>query len=107
MIFPEGERSLDGQLAAFKMGAFRLAAALEVPVLPVTITGGHQVWPPHRLLPRRGRMTITYHPLVRPQPELGSREAARRLADRTREAILSAMPPGRATLPDPPVGRAP
>ena len=105
MIFPEGERSLDGQVAAFKMGAFRLAASLEVPVLPVTITGGHEAWPPRRLLPRRGRMTITYHPLVRPEPELGSREAARRLADRTREAILSVMPAGGATFPDPPGSR--
>jgi 1-acyl-sn-glycerol-3-phosphate acyltransferase len=92
MIFPEGERSRDGRLASFKPGAFRLAASLEVPVLPVTIAGGHEVWPPHRAFPRRGRMTITYHPLVRPATQLGSREAARQVADLTREAIQSAMP---------------
>jgi 1-acyl-sn-glycerol-3-phosphate acyltransferase len=92
MIFPEGERTLDGKVALFKAGAFRLAASLGVPVLPVTISGGHESWPPGRVLPRRGRITITYHPLVHPERGIGSREAAQRLADRTREAILSAMP---------------
>jgi 1-acyl-sn-glycerol-3-phosphate acyltransferase len=92
MIFPEGERSPDGRVAAFKAGAFRLAASLDVPVLPVTIVGGYDSWPPSRALPRRGRVTITYHPLVRPDPALDRRTAARRLAECTREAILSAIP---------------
>lgn len=92
MIFPEGERTHDGRVAAFKPGAFRLAASLEVPVLPVTITGGYEAWPPGRTLPRRGRLTITYHPLVYPETTVATREAARRLADRTRATILSAMP---------------
>src|SRR5262249_13601037 len=39
MIFPEGGRSLDGRLQRFKLGAFRLACSLRVPVLPTTIIG--------------------------------------------------------------------
>jgi len=39
MIFPEGERSPNGEIGRFKPGAFRLAASLGVPVLPVTING--------------------------------------------------------------------
>lgn len=92
MVFPEGERSEDGQVAAFKAGAFRLAASLDVPVLPVTITGGFESWPKGRILPRRGRVTITYHPLVRRDPALDRRAAARQLEAHTRDAILSAMP---------------
>ena len=42
MIFPEGERSPDGRVQRFKPGAFRLAASLAAPVLPVTIAGGHR-----------------------------------------------------------------
>ena len=34
MIFPEGERSTDGRVQRFKLGAFRLAVSLDVPVLP-------------------------------------------------------------------------
>jgi 1-acyl-sn-glycerol-3-phosphate acyltransferase len=92
MIFPEGERTRDGVVQPFKAGAFRLAVSLEVPVLPVTIAGGDRAWPPGKVLPRPRRITITYHPLLRPVPARDSREAARDLADRTRAAIVSAMP---------------
>jgi 1-acyl-sn-glycerol-3-phosphate acyltransferase len=95
MIFPEGERSRTGTLGRFMPGAFRLAVSTEVPVLPVTITGGHEVWPPGRALPRRGRIRITYHALERPEPGLGPRAAARDLAERARAAILSAWPAAR------------
>ncbi|MBI4247501.1 MAG: 1-acyl-sn-glycerol-3-phosphate acyltransferase [Candidatus Rokubacteria bacterium] len=94
MIFPEGGRSADGGLGSFKPGAFRLAVSLGVSVLPVTIRGGHQAWPPGRLLPRPGRITITYHPLVAPDPSLGPTEAARRLLTLTRTAIAGALEPG-------------
>ena len=54
MIFPEAGRSVDGRLGRFKLGAFRLACSRGVPVLPVTIIGGHESWPPGRALPRPG-----------------------------------------------------
>jgi 1-acyl-sn-glycerol-3-phosphate acyltransferase len=100
MIFPEGERTADGHLQRFKPGAFRLAVALDVPVLPVTIVGGNDCWPPGRVVPRRGRITITYHPTLRADPSLDARVAARDLTHRTRTAILSAMPRA-AEAPDP------
>jgi 1-acyl-sn-glycerol-3-phosphate acyltransferase len=104
MIFPEGERSFDGTVGRFKLGAFRLAASLGVPVLPVAIAGGHASWPRGRRLPRPGRMTITYHPLVRPRAGGDPRASARDLADRTRAVIVRSLaarpdletsPPGR------------
>jgi 1-acyl-sn-glycerol-3-phosphate acyltransferase len=88
MIFPEGERSLDGRVGRFKPGAFRLAVSLGAPVLPVTIAGGHEAWPPGRRLPRRGKMRITYHPLVYPNADGDARAAARELAEQTRAAIV-------------------
>jgi 1-acyl-sn-glycerol-3-phosphate acyltransferase len=39
MIFPEGTRSRDGRMGAFKPGAFRLAIEAQVPILPVAVTG--------------------------------------------------------------------
>lgn len=92
MIFPEGERTPNGQVQRFKPGAFRLAVSLEVPILPVTIAGGDRAWPPGRVLPRPGRITITYHPVLRADPARDPRESARDLAARTRAAILSALP---------------
>jgi 1-acyl-sn-glycerol-3-phosphate acyltransferase len=93
MIFPEGERTPDGRLQRFKPGAFRLAVSVKVPVLPVTIVGGDRSWPPGRILPRPGRITITYHPPLYPNTALDSRAAAEDLSARTRQSILSALPP--------------
>ena len=42
VIFPQG--SLLGVETAFQPGAFRLAARVGRPVLPVVLTGTHQVW---------------------------------------------------------------
>jgi len=92
MIFPEGERSPDGRVQRFKPGAFRLAASLAAPVLPVTIAGGHDAWPLGRLLPRPRRITITYHRTLHPDPSLGPRQAAGDLARRAYAAVVSALP---------------
>ncbi|HEV8617110.1 MAG TPA: lysophospholipid acyltransferase family protein [Methylomirabilota bacterium] len=91
MMFPEGGRSLDGTVGRFKPGAFRLAVSFAVPILPVTIAGAHESWPPGRILPRRHRITITYHAPLRPDPSLDPREAARDLAARTKTIIESAL----------------
>jgi 1-acyl-sn-glycerol-3-phosphate acyltransferase len=92
MIFPEGERTRDGRVAPFKLGAFRLAVSTGAPVVPVTIAGGYECWPPGRWLPRPGRITITYHARLDPDRRLDQRAAARALADATRAAIVSALP---------------
>jgi 1-acyl-sn-glycerol-3-phosphate acyltransferase len=92
MIFPEGGRTPDGRLQPFVLGAFRLSVAHDAPVLPVTIAGAWEAWPPARALPGRGRVTITYHPVERPTRGVDRREAARELRDRVVRAIASALP---------------
>jgi 1-acyl-sn-glycerol-3-phosphate acyltransferase len=52
VIFPEGTRSRDGRLLPFKKGAFVLAIAAGLPVVPVTMRGTR------RLMPRGSRMTV-------------------------------------------------
>lgn len=39
VIFPEGTRSVDGQLGEFKPGSFKLAMKAEAQIVPVTIDG--------------------------------------------------------------------
>lgn len=41
MIFPEGTRSVDGELHKFKSGAFRLAVETGTPILPLALDGTH------------------------------------------------------------------
>jgi len=45
MVFPEGTRSPDGRLQAFKVGAFQLAIESQVPVLPVVVSGTRECRP--------------------------------------------------------------
>jgi len=44
-LFPEGERSIDGNPKVFKKGAAILSAHLQVPIIPVAIEGFYEVWP--------------------------------------------------------------
>ena len=50
MIFPEGTRSRNGRLQAFKKGGFVLAVDAGVPVVPVIIKGTYPIMPKGRLL---------------------------------------------------------
>lgn len=50
MLFPEGTRSADNQIGFFKRGAFQLAIAAKVPILPVLIDGTGGVLPKHGLV---------------------------------------------------------
>jgi len=45
LLFPEGTRSLDGKIHAFKMGAFKLARDSNVEILPVVIEGTGRALP--------------------------------------------------------------
>jgi 1-acyl-sn-glycerol-3-phosphate acyltransferase len=65
-----------------------------VPVLPVTIAGGHESWPPGRILPRRHRISITYHPPLEPDPALEPRQAASALAQQVRAVIAGTLGEG-------------
>jgi 1-acyl-sn-glycerol-3-phosphate acyltransferase len=61
IVFPEGTRSRDGDLHEFKKGAFRMAIATGLPVVPVTINGTWEVWPPESKLFYRGDATVVIH----------------------------------------------
>jgi 1-acyl-sn-glycerol-3-phosphate acyltransferase len=60
IFFPEGTRSRDGRLGAFKKGAFKMAVDLQLPILPITIVGTRDILPTDSvdLFPGRARMII-------------------------------------------------
>ena len=63
MLFPEGERSIDGGVKKFRKGAAILSRELGAPIVPVTIDGMFEIWPRTRplrwgkLLPWSGHRT--------------------------------------------------
>ena len=48
LLFPEGERSIDGTVKKFKKGAPILAQHLRVPMIPVALKGSYELWPRNR-----------------------------------------------------------
>ena len=62
LVFPEGTRSRDGSPGNFKKGSFLIALRAGVPVLPVRITGTHQLMPPGRWTVGRGVVDIEFFP---------------------------------------------
>jgi long-chain acyl-CoA synthetase len=58
LLFPEGERTIDGELKKFRKGAAILAAHLSAPVVPVAITGAYPLWP--RGLPMQWRRLLPW-----------------------------------------------
>lgn len=62
ILFPEGARSVDGQMREFKRGAALLVKRAKCPVLPAAIDGAYEAWPPTRKypLPWRKRVRVLY-----------------------------------------------
>ena len=54
VIFPEGTRSLDGEVGRFKRGAFQIAIDLGLPVIPLSLDGCYEVLP-------KGKPFLTRH----------------------------------------------
>jgi long-chain acyl-CoA synthetase len=73
MLFPEGERTIDGEIRTFRKGAAILGAHLTVPIVPVALDGPYALWPRGRglnwraLLPGRTRVSLAFGaPLTMP-----------------------------------------
>jgi 1-acyl-sn-glycerol-3-phosphate acyltransferase len=83
LMFPEGTRSRDGRLQAFKPGAFDLAIRLGLPILPVVVTGTADALPKHGFV-LQGRQTIGIRVLEPIPPDSFAGLDAAALAARTR-----------------------
>ncbi len=61
VIFPEGTRSIDGELKPFKGGVILLARLAKVPVVPAWVEGSFSAWSRHAKLPRFTGRVRTYY----------------------------------------------
>ena len=58
MTFPEGTRSREGELKAFKQGAFHLAIKSGVPIVPVSIIGSGRIMPKRSVKIKSGQIKL-------------------------------------------------
>jgi 1-acyl-sn-glycerol-3-phosphate acyltransferase len=89
IMLPEGTRSRTGQLGEFKKGAFWLAQELDLPILPVTITGTRKILPPKTLDLLPGRATMRIHAPV--DIRAYSEDSPDRLIDDVRNIIQEGL----------------
>jgi 1-acyl-sn-glycerol-3-phosphate acyltransferase len=91
ILYPEGTRSPDGEMRAFKAGAGLFAIELGVPVVPAYIEGTHRVLAKGQSLPRPGPVTVRFgEPLALggPHQRRGSvRERRRYVVEKLAESI--------------------
>ena len=56
VIFPEGTRSLNGEVGRFKRGAFQIALELNLPIIPISLSGCYEAM-------NRKAKYVTWHPI--------------------------------------------
>jgi len=86
-FFPEGTRSETGEIRLFKICAFRFANENNVKVLPIAITGAHQLLPKGSFVPGSAHVKIKVLPATGPLAD----ESLEAYAERVRQTIQQAV----------------
>jgi long-chain acyl-CoA synthetase len=92
-FFPEGERSVDGEVKEFKKGIGILMREMSTAAMPTYIAGSFEAWPRYRKWPRCSPIQVTFGRLIRPDDIQTStdesREAYDVIAQHLRLAVLA------------------
>jgi 1-acyl-sn-glycerol-3-phosphate acyltransferase len=97
LVFPEGTRTADGKLKAFKNGAFQAAVLAGKPVVPVALSGTFSLMSRDSVdtgtsKSREDRVvTVQLGKPIYPNTELEDEAAVIELRDRTREAVVEML----------------
>ena len=94
IFFPEGTRTLTGQVGDFRLGAFAIAQELGLPIVPVAISGAFEA------LPKGSLLRLRQNPAIR--VEIGEeiaidgprRRDVKRLGYKVRRTIINMMEGG-------------
>jgi 1-acyl-sn-glycerol-3-phosphate acyltransferase len=87
IIYAEGTRPRNGVMKPFKKGAFTMAIATQLPVLPLSLHGSYEAWPPGRHLIRGGLIRVVLDKAI--ETEGLSHSDTGDLRDQVREVISS------------------
>ncbi len=90
MIFPEGTRSVTGNIGRFHEGAFRLAKDTQKPILPVVLDGTGNALPKHGFF-MKGKHCMIVRILDEIPPDFFADMTARELMDYTRDLMIKEL----------------
>jgi 1-acyl-sn-glycerol-3-phosphate acyltransferase len=91
LIYPEGTRSPDGRLQAFKKGAVVMAIKAAVPIVPIACSGAHKVMRKRSLMIYPEEILVEFlEPIDASKYSLEERDA---LNDRVHDALAAGLPP--------------
>jgi 1-acyl-sn-glycerol-3-phosphate acyltransferase len=93
-VFPEGTRSVTGELGPVEMGIGMLAVKSGAPVVPVGLRGTDQMLPRNAKRLHRAKIRVRFGPLLHlPPPPEGTpdREAYQAAADQVRAAMAAVL----------------
>jgi 1-acyl-sn-glycerol-3-phosphate acyltransferase len=77
ILYPEGERSIDGTPRSFKKGAAILSIHAQVPIVPVAIDGFYEVWPRgKKFFQKFAPLQMRFGDPINPPPESEASEVA-------------------------------
>jgi long-chain acyl-CoA synthetase len=76
ILYPEGERSIDGTPRIFKKGAAILSIHLQAPIVPVAIEGFYEAWPRNKAFQGFKPLKIVFGDPIVPPPESEASEEA-------------------------------
>jgi len=76
VLYPEGERSIDGTPKIFKKGAAILSIHLQVPIVPIAVDGIYDAWPRGKSFQKFAPIKIKIGAPMMPPPEAEASEEA-------------------------------
>ena len=94
ILFPEGTRTLTGEVGQFRSGIARLVAGERTPVVPCHLDGGFHAFPKGAAFPRPRRLTLNIgRPMRFLENARDDREAIARICTTLRDAVVALAPP--------------
>jgi long-chain acyl-CoA synthetase len=85
LVFPEGQMTVDGNIVPFRCGIGLLAKQLNIPVVPVRLSGLYDLKQKNRTLARPGHLKVAIGRPVRFAPDQDANEITRELERRVTE----------------------
>lgn len=97
LIYPEGSRSPDGRLQAFKKGAAIAAIQAGVPIVPIACSGAHRVMEKRSLIIHPGEILVEFlEPIDATKYSFEDRAA---LTEILHKAMAAGLPPDQQPTP--------